>query len=182
MRDKIKFLSRKKKLVLGLVVLGAIAILGGSSVYAATTIGTVTGKDGDVMDKVSINAEVTEANGSHITIKDTDTGETYQTSTGPSWYSGDYNVGDKVTVEAVKTKGDNDNGHTLQVMKINDVTLRSNFEGKPEWAGQNGQGNSNGSAVQNRGQNMNQSGDQSGDQDQDQTRARDRDGECDNQS
>ena len=115
-------------------------IAGVGSAYAANTIGTVTGKDGDVKDKVSMEAEVTSASGSHVTLKDTATGQSYETSVGPSWYSGSYNTGDKVTIEGVATTGDNDNNHNFQVTKINDVTLRESFEGKPAWAGQRGSG------------------------------------------
>jgi hypothetical protein len=141
----------KNVISLGLVALGAIAILGGTSVYAANKIGDVTGKDGDVKDKVQMSAEITAESGSHVTIKDTETGKEYQTSIGPSWYSGTYNVGDKVTVEGVETTGENDNGHDFQVMKINDKTVRESFEGKPAWAGKGGSGK--GQANENRGQN-----------------------------
>jgi len=142
----------KKFLALGLVMLGAVAIIGTSSAYAATKIGTVTGRDGDVKDKVQMSAEITKSSGSHVTIKDTETGKEYQTSIGPSWYSGEYNVSDKVTVEGVETTGENDNNHNFQVTKINDKVLRESFEGKPAWAGKGGQGK--GQSSENKGQNM----------------------------
>ncbi|MEI8143649.1 MAG: hypothetical protein WCG48_03485 [Candidatus Berkelbacteria bacterium] len=145
----------KKVISLGLIALGAVAILGSTSAYAANKIGTVTGKDGDIKDKVQISAEITAENGSHVTIKDTETGDEYQTSVGPSWYSGTYNVGDKVTIEGVTTAGDNDNNHNFQVTKINDTTLRDSFEGKPAWAGKggNGQGQNKGQGNADHGQN-----------------------------
>lgn len=145
----------KKHMILGLATLGAIAFVGSQTAFAATKIGTVTGKDGDVKDKISMSAEVTAASGSHVTLKDTETGKTYETAVGPSWYSGSYSTGDKVTVEGVETTGDNGNGHTFQVTKINDKTLRANFEGKPAWAGQgNGQGAGNSNRGQNHGANF----------------------------
>jgi len=132
----------KKFMILSLAALGGVGIIGVTSAYAASTIGTVTGKDGDVKNKVQMEAEVVSQNGSHLTIKDTATGSEYQTAIGPSWYSGSYKVGDKVKIEGVETTGKNDNSHNFQVMKINDKTLRQTFEGKPAWAGQgrNGQG------------------------------------------
>lgn len=145
----------KKFLTLGLITLGAVAILGGSSAFAATKIGTVTGKDGDVKDKLQMNAEVVQSSGSHLTIRDTETGKEYQTSVGPNWYSGNYNVADKVTIEGVETTGENDNNHNFQVTKINDKVLRENFEGKPAWAGQGGQGKGQGNGNENRGRNIN---------------------------
>jgi len=141
----------KKVIRLGLVALSAIAVLGSTSAFAANKIGTVTGKDGDVKDKVQMSAEITAENGSHVTIKDTETGSEYQTSIGPSWYSGTYNVGDKVTVEGVETTSENDNDHNFQVTKINDKTLRESFEGEPAWAGKGR--NSQGQHGMNRGQN-----------------------------
>lgn len=144
----------KKILGLALVAAGAVAIIGGSSAYASTKIGTVTGSDGDVKDKVQMSAEITASAGSHVTIKDAETGTEYQTSIGPSWYSGSYNTGDKVTVEGVATTGTNDNGHTFQVTKINDKVLRESFEGKPNWAGKGGQGGENGQGSANKGQNQ----------------------------
>jgi hypothetical protein len=98
-----------------------------------------------------MSAEITASAGSHVTIKDTETGKEYQTSVGPSWYSGTYDVGEKVTLEGVETTGENDNGHDFQVMKINDKTVRESFEGKPAWAGKGGSGQGQGS--ENRGQN-----------------------------
>lgn len=144
----------KKTISLGLASLGVLAVLGSSSVYAATKIGTVTGKDGDVKDKVQMSAEITSESGSHVTIKDAETGEEYQTSVGPNWYSGTYNVGDKVTVEGVVTTGENDNDHNFQITKINDKVLRESFEGKPAWAGQggNGQGRNKGQGNATHGQ------------------------------
>lgn len=141
-----------KTVSLGLIALGAIAVLGSTSIYAANKIGTVTGKDGDIRDKVQMSAEITSENGSHVTIKDTETGKEYQTSIGPNWYSGAYNVGDKVTIEGVETTGKNNNLHNFKVMKINDKTLRESFEGKPAWAGKGGNGQNKEEGTMNRGQ------------------------------
>jgi len=145
----------KKVIGLGLFALGAIAVLGSTTVYAANKIGTVTGRDGDVKDKVQMSAEILSRDGSHITIKDTETGKEYQTSVGPNWYSGTYNVGDKVTIEGVETAGTNNNNHNFQVTKINDKVLRESFEGKPAWAGKGGrgQGENKGQGSMNRSQN-----------------------------
>ena len=143
------------KMTFGLATLGIVAAIGAGSAYAANTIGTVTGKDGDVKDKVSMSAEIIESEGSHVTLKDVDTGKTYETSVGPSWYSGTYNTGDKVTVEGVETTGDNENGHNFQAMKINDKTIRENFEGKPAWAGQRGNGNGTGEGMRGQGRGAN---------------------------
>ena len=129
----------KKTLALAIMTLGAIALLGGTTAFAANKIGTVTGKDGDVKDKIQMSAEITSENGSHVTIKDTDTGKEYETSIGPSWYSGTYNTGDKVTIEGIETISNNENNHNFQITKINDKTLRESFEGKPAWAGANDQ-------------------------------------------
>lgn len=139
----------KKIIISSIVAIGVIAVAGIGSAYAANKIGTVTGKDGDVKEKLSMSAEVIESAGSHLTIKDSETGKTYETSVGPNWYSGTYNNGDKVTVEGVETTGENKNGHTFQIIKINDKTLRESFEGKPAWAGQKGNGTGQGSGQSN---------------------------------
>jgi len=141
----------KKLTMLSLAAIGGIGILGVSSAFAADTIGTVTGKDGDAKDLVQIEAEVIDQDGSHLTIKDDATGNEYKTAIGPSWYSGTYETGDKIKIEGVETTGSNENDHNFQVTKINDTTLRESFEGKPAWAGQkNGSGRD-----QNMGQNQN---------------------------
>jgi len=129
-----------------LIVVGLLVLIGGGTAFAANKIGTVTGNDGDVKDKVQLSAEVVNSDGSHVTLRDTETGKEYQTSFGPSRYSGTYNQGDTVSVEGVETIGENDNGHNFQATKVNDITLRESFEGKPAWAGQG-----NGSDSQNSG-------------------------------
>ncbi len=143
------------KMTLSLATLGVVVVIGAGSAYAATTIGTVTGKDGDVKDKISMNAEIIESQGSHVTLKDLDSGKAYETSIGPSWYSGNYSVGEKVTIEGVETTEKNDNGHNFQTMTIEGKTLRENFESKPAWAGQKGNSEGNGEGTRGQGNKAN---------------------------
>lgn len=141
--------DRKKILFSSAIALGALAVVGVPSVMAAETIGTVTGKDGDTKELLSINAEVVETDGSHVLLKDSETSEVYETSFGPSWYSDEYEAGDTVEVIAVETDAENnDEGHNLQVLELDGTTLREEFESRPEWAGGKGSRNEAGSRHQ----------------------------------
>jgi len=134
-------MKKSTKTTLG--VLGAIALIGPASlsaVYAAETIGTVTGKDGDIQDLYRIQATVTDVDGSEVTFTDPETNTEYTAGFGPSWFTKAYEVGEEIVIEGVATDGDNDHGHTFQVMKVDDTMLRAEFEGRPEWAGQRGGG------------------------------------------
>lgn len=135
----------KKSLMGTLAVAGTIALTVTTG-FAAEKLGTVTGKDGDIKDKVQINAEVKAVDGSQVTFKDIDTQAEYEASFGPSWHSKAYEAGEKVTVVGVETEeGNNDNGHNFQVMEVNGTVLRNEFEGKPNWGGKGGNGQGNGS-------------------------------------
>ncbi|MBN1617842.1 hypothetical protein JW887_00670 [Candidatus Dojkabacteria bacterium] len=162
-----------------LLVTGLIGLLATNQVFAAETIGTVTGKDGDVKDKVKITADVVSADGSHITFKDVDTGEEYETSFGPSWYSKVVEIGNQVELIGVVTdSSNNDNGHNFQVLEIDGVSLRDGFEGRPSWSasrGSNGTGSAKGSGSMGAGS-RNQSGSRTNSGFVD----ADNDGSCDN--
>jgi len=131
----------KKKTLLSIAIATvAVATLGVTSVMAADVIDTVIARDGDVKDVVAMSAEVTSVDGSHVTFVDSETGTEYSASFGPSWFTKAYEVGDIVELEGVETVAENnDNGHDFQVTVVDDITLRE-FEGKPAWAGQRGNG------------------------------------------
>jgi len=149
-----KKMKNTKNLILGTVVaIGTVGVLTMSSALAAETIGTVTGKDGDIKDKVAITAEIVSVDGSQVTFKDIDTNEEYSSSFGPSWFTKSYEAGERVDVVGVTTEEDNnDNHHNFQVMEVDGTALRESFEGKPSWAGQGGNGEGKGEgAGQGRG-------------------------------
>jgi len=143
-------MKNTKNLILGTVVaVGAIGVLTVSSAMAAETIGTVTGKDDDIKDKVAITAEIISVDGSQVTFKDVDTNEEYRASFGPSWFTKSYEAGEHVDIIGVATEEENnDHDHNFQVMEVNGTKLRESFEGKPAWAGQGenseGKGKGNG--------------------------------------
>jgi len=144
----------KKNKILGTaaIALAVASVVGISSVSASTKTGTVTGEDGDIKDKVSISAEVTAVDGSHVTFKDVETGSEYTASFGPSWYNDkDYEEGDKVVVIGVETDGENsEEDHNFQAMQVDQTVLREQFEGKPAWAGTRG-GNGDGTGEGSHG-------------------------------
>lgn len=133
-------MGNKKFILSVLVGLVAVGVLGVTNVFAAEQIGTVTAPDGHELQKVAMNAQVTAVNGSSVSIVDTQSGETYSTSFGPARYSGTYNVGDEVKLEAVLTEGQNSRGHNLLTLKVNDTELRSGIGQKPNWAGSSDSG------------------------------------------
>ena len=141
----------KKTLFSTALVVGAFGVAGffaSSDVMASEVVDQVTGNDGDVKDLLKVNAEVTSVDGSQVTFKDSETGEVYEASFGPSWFSDEYEVGSEVVVVGVETEeGNNENGHNFQVMKVNETELRTEFEGKPEWAGQGRGGNGDGTGA-----------------------------------
>ena len=133
----------KKIFIIALTIISAFLIVGTVNYSrAATKIDQVTGRDGDTRDRIQVNAEVTAVDGSHLTFKDMDTSKEYRTGIGPNWFSGAYNVGDKITIEGVETDGETakQKNHNFQIMKINDKVLRESFEGKPGWAGKGEKG------------------------------------------
>lgn len=141
------------------IIAGTVGFLALSPALAAETIGTVVGEDGDVKDKVAITAEITSVDGSEVTFKDVDTGEEYDASFGPTWYTEEeYAEGDRVDVIGVETEGEgSEEDHNFQVMEVDDTVLREEFEGKPKWAGSRGGGNGDGTGAgtgsQNKGAN-----------------------------
>lgn len=142
------------------VLAGGVAVMAMSPVFAAEVIGTVTGEDGDVKDKLAITAEIVSVDGSDVVFKDVDTDKEYDASFGPSWYSdATYEAGDRVDVIGVETDGDGneDKDHNFQAMQVEDTVLRESFEGQPAWAGTrgggNGEGTGEGAGSQNKGAN-----------------------------
>ncbi len=142
-------MNKKNVSILGAIALTAIVSIGGA--YAAETIGTVTGRDGDTQDLVRVQAQVTSVDGSEVTFVDQQDGTEYSAGFGPSWYSQEYAAGEQITVEGVATDGDNEQDHTFQAMKVNDTVLREEFEGRPAWAGSRGQGMSEGTGSHGTG-------------------------------
>ena len=131
----------KKYAILGtLLVASIVALSTMGQVSAYSKVGTVTGGEGETLDKVSVNAEIVKIDGGEITFKDLDTGKEYTAGIGPSWYVGDVKVGDKVTIVGVVTTGDNDQDHSFKVMTYKDKVLRENYTGRPAWAGKGGNG------------------------------------------
>lgn len=146
-------MKSSNKALLGVIVaVGIVGIVGSSTVYAAETIGTVTGKDGDVKNKLAITGEVTAVDGSHVSFKDVDTETVYETSFGPSRYTKTYTVGEQVEVVGVETEdSNNENNHNFQTLSVDGTTLRDSFEGKPLWTGSNGSGTGTGTGMQRKG-------------------------------
>jgi hypothetical protein len=137
----------KNVTMLGLtgLLVGSVAILGANNIFAAETVATITAKDGDVKDVVSIDAQIDSVDGSHVTFTDTETQDTYNTSFGPSWFTEEYAAGEEVNVVGVVTEAENNNnGHNFQTLEVDGTTLRESFEGKPAWAGTRGGGNGTG--------------------------------------
>lgn len=140
-------MNKSIKIILGFtLIIAAVGVFGASSVFAAEKIGTVTGRDGDVKDTLSMTAEIISVDGSHVTFKDVDSDEEYTASFGPSWFTKVYAEGEKVNVVGVETEEDNnDNNHNFQVMEVDGTVLRTEFEGRPAWAGtRSGEGSGEG--------------------------------------
>ena len=136
---------KNKKALSAIVSVVAFGSLASGSVMAYDTIGTVTGADGDVKELVSMSAEVVSVDGAHVSFKNLDTGAVYNAGFGPIWFTKEYKIGENIVVEGVETVAENnENDHTFQVTKVNDIVLREEFEGKPVWAGTRG-GNGDGS-------------------------------------
>lgn len=137
-----------KLLAFGSLAILGLGILSAPSIFAAQNVGTVTGRDGDVKDKVALTAEIRSVTGSHVTFSDVETGTEYTSSFGPAREASDYTIGQQVEVVGVVTDSSrNNNNHNFQVMEVNGEVVRENFEGKPSWAGtQNGNGNGTRSA------------------------------------
>lgn len=145
-------MQNSKKIVLStLLTLGLVSAVGVTGAYAFDKVGTVTGQDGDVKDKISMTAQITSVDGSHVVIKDLESNKLFETSFGPSWYTKAYNVGDKIKVIGVETEEDNnDNDHNFQTLSVDGKTVRDSFEGRPLWAGsRNGEGTGNNENRQN---------------------------------
>ncbi|HOY46481.1 MAG TPA: hypothetical protein PKU95_02515 [Candidatus Dojkabacteria bacterium] len=140
---------KNKYLSIGLVTL-AFAAAGLSyftqPVEAYTEVGQVTTTAGEVKTKVDMKATILEIDGSMVKLKDNDTGTEYVTRFGPAWFvDKEYNVGDILELTGVLVDAeDNENGNTLLTMVVDGQTLRSNFPGKPDWAGKGGNGKGTG--------------------------------------
>lgn len=140
---------KNKYLTIGLVTL-AFAAAGLSyltqPVEAYSEVGQVTTNTGEVRTKVDMKATILEIDGSMVKLKDNDTNQEYVTRFGPAWFTNkEYSVGDEVQLTGVLVDAeDNDNGNTLLTMVLDGQTLRSNFPGKPDWAGKGGNGTRNG--------------------------------------
>lgn len=140
---------KNKYLTIGLVTL-AFAAAGLSyltqPVEAYTEVGQVTTTAGEVKTKVDMKATILEIDGSMVKLKDNDTGTEYVTRFGPAWFvNKEYNAGDILELTGVLVDAeDNENGNTLLTMVVDGQTLRSNFPGKPDWAGKGGNGKGTG--------------------------------------
>lgn len=133
-------------LALGSITVLGLGILAVPSVFAAQNVGTVTGRDGDIKDKVAVQAKIQEINGSHVSFSDVETGTEYTGSFGPARESSQYTVGQELEVVGVETESENNrNNHNFQVMELDGEVIREAFEGKPTWAGsQEGNGSAHG--------------------------------------
>lgn len=143
---------KNKFLTIGLATL-ALGI-GGISyliqpVEAYTEISQVTTNAGEVKTKVDMKATILEIDGRKVKLKDNDTGQEYVSGFGPAWYvNKEYSVGDVLELTAVLVDAeDNENGNTLLTMTVDGQTLRSNFPGKPDWAGKGGNRGNGGDCV-----------------------------------
>jgi len=130
------------KFVLPALIIGSLLVVGTGTAFAATKIGTVTNRAGETLDKVQMTAEITNMIGRTVTVKDTADGKEYTTNLGPVSVSGEFKVGDTVTIEGATAPADNPMGMTFKTMKVNDTTIREDYNGRPSWA--KGKGNGTG--------------------------------------
>lgn len=141
-------MKNKKYLAIFTVIGLGVAILSQTAIpaFAATKIGTITVRDGDVKDLLKINAEITKINNRQVTFNDLDTGKEYTAGIGPVWYSGTPTIGSKLTIEGVEAIGEKAKakGNTFLITKLGDKILRANFPGKPAWAGKGSKGQGRG--------------------------------------
>lgn len=145
-------MNKKLWIVLGAALIVGLGSLAVKNVLAAEKIGTFTAKDGDVKEIVKVDGEVSDVNGRRITFKDATSGETYSAGVGPSRYSGEVSVGDKITVEGAESLGKNQAGVNFKITKLNEQVLREDFGSKPAWSGNsNGQNAGSGSNGQGNG-------------------------------
>jgi hypothetical protein len=146
---------KNKFLTIGLVTL-ALGVAGVSyvtqPVEAYTEVGQVTTNAGDVKTKVDMKATIMAIDGRKVKLKDNETGQEYVSGLGPARYvNKEYSVGDVLELTGVLVDAeDNENGNTLLTMTVDGQTLRSNFPGKPDWAGKGGNGG-NGNGMGNGG-------------------------------
>lgn len=131
----------KAKYVLSSVIaVGLFLLLATTAVFAKESLGTLETPKGDTVEKVRMEATITEVGDRSLTVKDNDSGEEYTFGKGPYWFNDrEYEVGQKVTLEGVDTSNVSDKRgpeeYNFAVFKLDDVEYRTEM-GRPSWAGQ----------------------------------------------